>query len=88
MERSLRNIREARGVYKRAHSRKLEEGGQVAICMDWLKFEREEGSPDDYFAAALKVEPILEEAAAAAAAAADAGTAAVAKVSHGQVLCS
>ena len=80
MERSLRNIREARGVYKRAHSRKLEEGGQVAACMDWLKFEREEGGPEDYIAAALKVEPIIEEATAAAAAAADTRKAAVAKV--------
>ncbi len=43
MERSLRNIKEARGVYKRAYSRRLEEGGQVAICTDWLKLEREEG---------------------------------------------
>ena len=67
-------------MYKRAHGRRLEEGGQVAICADWLKLEREEGGPEDYAAAALKVEPILEEAAAAAAAAADSGAAAVAKV--------
>ena len=38
-------------------------------------------SPDDLLAASLKVEPIMEEAAAAAAAAADASAAAVAKVS-------
>ena len=80
LERSLRHIKEARGVYKRAYSRKLEEGGQVALCADWLKFEREEGGPEDCMAAALKAEPILEEAAAAAAAAADSGAAAVAKV--------
>ena len=24
-------------------SRKLEEGGQAALCMEWLRFEREEG---------------------------------------------
>ncbi len=43
LERSLRNLKEARALYKRAYLRKLEEGGQVAICADWLKFEREEG---------------------------------------------
>lgn len=70
-ERGLRNIKEARGVYKRAYSRRLEENGQYAICMDWLRFEQEEGSADDYFAAATKIEPILEEIAATAAKAAD-----------------
>ena len=43
MERSLRNIKEARAVYKRAYSRRLEEGGQLALCYAWLRFEREEG---------------------------------------------
>jgi hypothetical protein len=43
MERALRAIPEARGVYKRAWSRKMEEGGQLAVCYDWLRFEREEG---------------------------------------------
>ncbi len=42
-ERALRAIPQARGVYKRAWSRKLEEGGQLAVCYDWLRFEREEG---------------------------------------------
>ncbi|KAG1673451.1 hypothetical protein FOA52_002217 [Chlamydomonas sp. UWO 241] len=79
MERGLRNLREARGVYKRAYSRKLEEGGQYTICADWLKFEREEGTPDDFLAASLKVDPIMDEAAAAAAAAADSSAAAAAK---------
>ncbi len=43
MERSLRNLKEARAVYKRAYSRRLEEGGQLAMCYAWLRFEREEG---------------------------------------------
>ena len=43
LERQLGNTREARGVYKRGYSRKLEEGGQAALCEAWLRFEREEG---------------------------------------------
>jgi hypothetical protein len=43
MERSLRALTQARGVYRRAWSRKLEAGGQLALCYDWLRFEREEG---------------------------------------------
>lgn len=43
MERSLRHIKEARGVYKRCYSRRLEQGGQLALCYEWLRFEREEG---------------------------------------------
>lgn len=42
-ERAQRNIREARGVYRRAHSRRFEEGGQYSVCTAWLRFEREEG---------------------------------------------
>ncbi|GAX74832.1 hypothetical protein CEUSTIGMA_g2278.t1 [Chlamydomonas eustigma] len=79
MERSLRNTKEARGIFKRAYNRKLEDGGQLALCSDWLRFEREEGSPEDYFAASLKVEPIMEVAAAQAAAAVDASAVEIAK---------
>ena len=43
MERSRRNVREARSLYKRCHSRRLQDGGQAAICVAWLRFEREEG---------------------------------------------
>jgi len=43
MERTRRNVREARSLYKRCHSRRLQDGGQAAICMAWLRFEREEG---------------------------------------------
>lgn len=42
-ERSLRAIKEARGLYRRAYSRRLEDGGQETLCLDWLRFEREEG---------------------------------------------
>lgn len=43
MERALRHIKEARGVYRRCFSRKLEEQGQYTVCAEWLRFEREEG---------------------------------------------
>jgi hypothetical protein len=43
MERSTRCLREARGLYKRVYSRKLDHEGQVAACLEWLRFEREEG---------------------------------------------
>ncbi len=43
MERSRRNVREARSLYKKCHSRRLQDGGQAAICEAWLRFEREEG---------------------------------------------
>ncbi|KAF5828241.1 hypothetical protein DUNSADRAFT_17991 [Dunaliella salina] len=81
MERGLRNLKEARNVFKRAYSRRLEEGGQPLVCAEWLRFEREEGSADDLFHASIKVDPVMEEAAAAAAAAAaDQQAAAAAKV--------
>ncbi|KAL4424967.1 hypothetical protein ABPG77_002852 [Micractinium sp. CCAP 211/92] len=70
-ERRRSNVREARTLYKRAYSRRLEEGGQALLCDAWLRFEREEGSADDHLAACLKVEPVLLELQAAAAAAAD-----------------
>ena len=81
MERALRCAPQARALYRRAWSRRLEDGGQLAICLDWLRFEREEGSAEDLKAAALKVEPVLEGASAAAAAAGDAHALAVARVS-------
>ncbi|KAG2484382.1 hypothetical protein HYH03_016798 [Edaphochlamys debaryana] len=87
-ERSARNLKEARAIYKRAFNRKFEEDGQLRICHAWLRFEREEGSADDYMQAMLKVEPILEESAAAAAATADqaAAAAATAAINNAKVL--
>ncbi len=43
MERALRQLPAARSLFKRAYSRKFEEGGQLALAYEWLKFEREEG---------------------------------------------
>jgi hypothetical protein len=43
MERALRNVREARTLYKRCYARKFPDGSQPAMCYAWLRFEREEG---------------------------------------------
>lgn len=43
MESRLRNIREARALYKRCYARKFSDGSQPAMCYAWLRFEREEG---------------------------------------------
>jgi squamous cell carcinoma antigen recognized by T-cells 3 len=43
MERALRHIREARALYKRCYARKFADGSQPAMCLAWLRFEREEG---------------------------------------------
>jgi hypothetical protein len=43
LERGLRNLREARTLYKRCHSRRFLEGGQTQLCEAWLRFEQEEG---------------------------------------------
>lgn len=43
MERSLRQLAAARSLYKRCYSRSFEEGGQLALAYEWIKFEREEG---------------------------------------------
>lgn len=42
-ERGLRNIPEARGLYKRCYNRRFADGSQPAMCQAWLRFEREEG---------------------------------------------
>ncbi|KAL4858071.1 Squamous cell carcinoma antigen recognized by T-cells 3 [Chlorella vulgaris] len=70
-ERRRGHTREARTLYKRCYSRKMEEGGQALLCDAWLRFEREEGSAEDHLAACIKAEPILQESQAAAVAAAD-----------------
>lgn len=43
MERSLRQVPGARAVFKRCIGRKMEADGQLALAMQWLRFEREEG---------------------------------------------
>lgn len=63
-------VAKARGLYRRAHSRRLEDGGQPVLCSQWLAFEGLHGSGADHLAATLKAEPIIEAAAQAAWAAA------------------
>eukprot|EP00193_Tetraselmis_chui_P021607 CAMPEP_0177787056 /NCGR_PEP_ID=MMETSP0491_2-20121128/21264_1 /TAXON_ID=63592 /ORGANISM="Tetraselmis chuii, Strain PLY429" /LENGTH=855 /DNA_ID=CAMNT_0019308331 /DNA_START=131 /DNA_END=2698 /DNA_ORIENTATION=- len=67
-ERAQRNIAQCRALYKKGYARKLEEGGQVRLCQDWLRFEREEGSADEHLQARIKCQSILDAAAAADAA--------------------
>lgn len=43
MERHLRHLPEARAVYRRAVTKKMEDQGQYVAALEWLKFEREEG---------------------------------------------
>jgi hypothetical protein len=43
MERSLRQVPAARAVFKRCYNRKMEADGQLAVALQWLRFEREEG---------------------------------------------
>lgn len=43
MERGLRQLGAARSLFKRAYSRKFEEGGQLTLAYEWIRFEREEG---------------------------------------------
>lgn len=40
------NTGQARRVYKRGYSRKLEEAGHLFLCQAWLRFEREHGTAD------------------------------------------
>jgi hypothetical protein len=68
---------EARAIYKRCYSKRLEEDGHVRLCAGWIRFEQEEGSADDYLQAVLKAEPIIEESVLAVA---DAAAAAAAQV--------
>jgi hypothetical protein len=76
MEWRLGNVGEARTLFKRCYSRRMEDGGQDVLCEAWLRFEREEGSAEDHLQACLKAEPILAELQAVAIAAADAQAAA------------
>ena len=46
MERALRNIPQARTLYKRCYTRRFADGSQLPLCQAWLRFEREEGRCD------------------------------------------
>jgi hypothetical protein len=63
-------VEAVREVFKRCYAREMEGYGQLEVCNAWLKFEREEGSADDYFQAWSLAEPLIAQASAAAAAAA------------------
>ncbi|KAG7670140.1 putative Squamous cell carcinoma antigen recognized by T-cells 3 [Nannochloris sp. 'desiccata'] len=55
-----------RDLFKRCHAREMDGYGQLEICNAWLKFEREEGSANDYFNAWCVAGPIIAHATAAA----------------------
>ena len=79
-ERLHGGVADARKVFKRCYTRRLEcaagyppagaASGQEAVCLAWLRLERELGSSDDYIAADAKVTPLLDAIASARAAAA------------------
>ena len=64
-ERSHGGAAAARKVFKRCYARRLDfaagapspgaSSGQEAVCIAWLRMEREFGGADDYFAAEAKV---------------------------------
>ncbi|KAL2609096.1 hypothetical protein R1flu_027669 [Riccia fluitans] len=61
MELSLKNIKEARSIYRNCYSRRLEGNGTQLMCYAWLRFEREHGTLEDYDRAWMKVGPRLAE---------------------------
>ncbi|CAM6111706.1 unnamed protein product [Calypogeia fissa] len=61
MELALKNIKEARAIYRSCYSRRLEGSGTEVMCSAWLRFEREHGSLEDYDRAVMKVTPRLAE---------------------------
>ena len=77
---SADKLQEARSIFKKFHRRQLHESGGLAVCEAWLRFERENGSVQDFRQAAVKTKPVLSEALASATAAADPQTAAETKV--------
>nr|XP_024368844.1 squamous cell carcinoma antigen recognized by T-cells 3-like isoform X2 [Physcomitrium patens] len=61
MELLLGNVKEARTLYKRCYSRRLEGTGTQVMCAAWLRFEEEHGALEDYDRAVLKVGPRVAE---------------------------
>ncbi|XP_031498749.1 uncharacterized protein LOC116263234 [Nymphaea colorata] len=61
MEIGLKNIHEARSIYKRCYSKRFSGSGSKDICTSWLRFEREYGTLEDFDHAMKKVTPRLEE---------------------------
>ncbi|CAD7704932.1 unnamed protein product [Ostreobium quekettii] len=65
MELGNGNIAEARRLYQRGHSKIVEQDARARFCLDWLRFERERGSAEEYCHVHQKVAPIIEAATAA-----------------------
>ncbi|KAG6543702.1 hypothetical protein Mapa_014886 [Marchantia paleacea] len=61
MELLLKNVKEARSIYRNCYSRRLEGNGTQIMCSAWLRFEREYGTLEDYDRALTKVAPRLAE---------------------------
>ncbi|XP_020589092.1 squamous cell carcinoma antigen recognized by T-cells 3 isoform X2 [Phalaenopsis equestris] len=61
MEVRMGHINEARSIYKRCYSKRLQGTGSEDICHSWLRFEREYGTLDDLDLAVKKVTPRLQE---------------------------
>ena len=45
---SSENHAQARRVFKKGHSRNMQEAGQVYLCEAWLRFEREHGTAESF----------------------------------------
>lgn len=57
----LGNVKEARSLYKRCYSRRLEGMGTEVMCAAWLRFEEEYGTLEDFDRALLKIGPRVME---------------------------
>jgi len=68
LEVSAKRTHEARSIFRKFHRRPMHEGGELAVCQAWLRFEREHGSAVDHLEAVVKTTPVLAQAAAMAAA--------------------
>ncbi|KAG6480103.1 hypothetical protein ZIOFF_063581 [Zingiber officinale] len=61
MELELGQINEARSIYRRCYTKRFSGTGSEDICYSWLRFERENGTLEDYDTAQKKVAPRLKE---------------------------
>lgn len=67
MEKRLGNVQETTKIYKSAVlSGGLDPPHKASLCNEWVRFEREEGTPTSYKYAAMKQEEALGEVAGAA----------------------
>ncbi|CAL5004495.1 unnamed protein product [Urochloa decumbens] len=61
MEIEMGHVHEARSLYKRCYSKRFAGSGSLDICYEWIRFEEEHGTLDDYDLAIKKVTPRLKE---------------------------